>query len=136
MRPVLPDYFPTWQDWVSAFLYELEAVVTRDELFDLVRLRQVRDISSDTTVTLSDYHVRVDISSGPVTVTLPEVSVNLIGYEWKVTLVSAPTYACSVVPSGSDDITGGSSVSYTNQWASRTYRARENGWDIVSGYSS
>ena len=131
MNPVLPDYFSRWQDWVSQMLYEFDTIPTFSDLFALTRERFERDVSVNTTLTLNDYHIRVDVSANPVTITLPLTSAVNRGYEWKVTLVSAPTHTMLVVPSGSDLIIGDTSVLYEVEWTSLVYRSRTGGWDIV-----
>lgn len=99
---------------------------THDFLRGLQSLAVTKSSSSSVTLTGGEDIVRVDTSAGDVTVTLPP-PVN--GEEVTVIKTSALN-TLTIIGS----INGAVSKSYTTQWSSRTFKAIDGQWSIISGF--
>lgn len=86
-----------------------------------------------TTLISSTYTARPDddviLVSGATTVTLP-----LARNSQEYTIVRTGTSTVTVNTTSPDTVSGGSSVTLTTQWASRTFKAIQGGWVIINGY--
>lgn len=99
-------------------------------LAGLSRIRTVNTFNSNATLTSSHDHVRVDCSSGPVTLTLPLAASN-IGLQYTIKKIDNTSNAVNINP-GTDVIDGASILTFNTPNQSFTIIAATPGvWEIV-----
>ena len=72
-------------------------------------------VTDDYTITVSDFYVRADATSGALTVTLP-AALNKTGREVIIKKIDSGANAVTIGITGSDTIEGSSSMSLASQW--------------------
>jgi len=88
-------------------------------------------VTSDYTVLPTDGTVRVDASSGPVTVTLPAVAA-IPGYRFDIKRIdSAPANAVVLQGDGAELVDGRAGGIRISTKSSYTVKAHDTGWDII-----
>jgi len=108
--------------------YHLEdRVVDRPKVLAIQELSPVKEITSSFACDDRWDYVVADTTSANITVTLPLAG---NGREIEVTKFAAPHYV-SIVPTGSDTITGATEVRLFSQWNSVRLKAITGGWVIV-----
>lgn len=116
-------------------IYDMSALAYKKQtranfLAGLNGLRSVNTFSSNQTLNATHDHVRVDCTSGNITITLPLASLN-IGVQYTIKKIDASANSVIINP-GTDLIDGSSSLSWNVQYQSFTIVASAAGtWDIV-----
>ena len=99
---------------------------------DIDRTIGAYSVTTDATLTALDDVILVDTSSGDVTVTLPEISDNMVTYKQEyevVKLESANTLY--VDTTGGDTICGEPDAIVTEQWTALRFRATPGNWVVI-----
>lgn len=106
-----------------------DRVPTQDFLHGLQSVAYTSPISSDTTLMGSEDFVFVDTSLSDVTITLPRAT-----GQREITIVkTSQLNTLTVVTTAPDTILGLSSVAFTTQWTSRTFKGYPGDWAITGG---
>jgi len=99
-------------------------------LSDISRIRTVDTFSSNGSLTSSHDHVRIDCSSGAVTLNLPPAALN-IGLQYTIKKIDSTSNPV-IINGGADLIDGSSTLSFNIPNQSFTIVAADSGaWDIV-----
>lgn len=108
-------------------LESLFARITVDDTFGATA------VATAHTVDANDSLLLCDTTSGNITVTLPEVSTDMIKNRFSVIIkkqIAANTL--TIARSGTDTIDGATSVALTTQYSARHVRAITGGWAIIA----
>lgn len=93
--------------------------------------RNVNTYTTNTTVTNTQQHIRVDASGGPVTITLPTATGN-VGHWYTIKKIDSSANAVTIAAATGEFIDGSSTISITTPYASYTLIAGDgSNWDIV-----
>lgn len=88
--------------------------------------------TGDFTLSADDDTVLVDTSGGDVTVTLPEISDDMVRGKREFELVKIDAAnTLTIAPTGSDTTVGDTDVVVTVQWTALRFRATPGNWVIV-----
>lgn len=88
-----------------------------------------RSVSATTTITLADYNLACDATSGTITVNLPTAA-SASGYEFTVIKTDGSVNAVTIDPNGAETINGASSVANTAQYMSKTFYSNGTTWFV------
>ena len=84
------------------------------------------------TLSASDDVVLVDTSGGDVTVTLPEISDEMVRHKQEFEVVKTTTAGTlTILPTGTDTILGEPDAVVTVQWTALRFRATTGNWVVV-----
>lgn len=126
--------FPTFADEYDGnkmrfFIQNLERALG---LVDVDKTRGAYVTTSNVTLGALDNVVLVDSSGGNVTITLPEISDDMVrGHRMFEVVKIAAANTVTVAPTGADTIVGDTDALLTIQWTALHFCAAEGNWVIV-----
>lgn len=114
----------------------MRAMVTHlEQLFARVHVDDTRPaypVTANTTLTALDEMVLVDTSGGDVTITLPEISDDMIRAKREFEVVKTEAGGVLyVTPTGTDTIMGEPDAIITAQWTAIRFRATTGNWVAI-----
>lgn len=107
------------------------SIVNRTSLLSSKAIKQpITTVTGNTTLALNNSTVRVDATSGAITISLPSAS-SVSGFIFNIKKIDNSVNTVTIDPSGSELIDGASTHVIINQYTSRTIQSNGSSWDIL-----
>ena len=90
----------------------------------------VRTVSSNYTATSSDYVILVNAAGGDITISLPSAS-TVTGKLYSIVKIDATGNTVTIDPSGSETISGSTTIPLSDQWGGVKIISDGSNWVIV-----